>query len=448
MPHGKSSQIYVNTDYPMFQDIHVMVMVGFGFLMSFLKRYGFSSISINLLLSAFVMQYVMILRGFLSHDFVTTGLFKISINDLIHADLSCVVVLISMGVLLGRLTPIQFLFLAFLETSFATLLEHILFTILHVNDSGRALIVHCFGAYFGLTVAKVCERSTLSETDTQSGYLEHSELFSMIGTLFLWIFFPSFNGATQVTEDARYRAIMNTYLAMASCTLVTFMTSSLSDQMGRFNMLHIQSSTLSGGVAIGSVANVVLYPHHALLVGTLAGLVSVVGHVFITPKLLEKRFQLYDTCGVHNLHGLPSLISGFCGVYLVLHYQPEEYAENIHTIYPFWKGGSMEGANRDKYIQAGYQLMGMFITLAVAVFGGIITGFILNRKILNKVQLNIPSFADTNYYVNAKFSLLGNSEVRTPLPLYHSTQTARIRTTSENNNGNIPSMIPPEKAFF
>jgi ammonium transporter Rh len=42
-------------------------------------------------------------------------------------------------------------------------------------------------------------------------------------------------------------------------------------------MLHIQSSTLAGGIAIGSVANVVLYPHHAIIVGVIAGIASVLG---------------------------------------------------------------------------------------------------------------------------------------------------------------------------
>lgn len=44
---------------------------------------------------------------------------------------------------------------------------------------------------------------------------------------------------------------MNTYLAMASGTVTTFMISSCVDTLGRFNMIHIQSSTLAGGVAIG-----------------------------------------------------------------------------------------------------------------------------------------------------------------------------------------------------
>lgn len=109
-----------------------MIFVGWGFLMSFLKRYGFSAISVNLLLSAFTVQWVVLLRGFLSNVFVAKGYFTVSISELMTADVTCVAVLITMGALLGQLTPVQFLVLAFMESSAAVLLEHLLFQILHV----------------------------------------------------------------------------------------------------------------------------------------------------------------------------------------------------------------------------------------------------------------------------------------------------------------------------
>jgi len=62
------------------------------------------------------------------------------------------------------------------------------------------------------------------------------------------------------------------------------MLSSLADHLGRFNMAHIQSSSLAGGIAIGAFANVILYPHHAIVVGAAAALISVVGHVFVTVR--------------------------------------------------------------------------------------------------------------------------------------------------------------------
>ena len=39
--------------YPMWQDTHVMIFIGFGFLMTFLRAYGFSSLTINFLVGVF-----------------------------------------------------------------------------------------------------------------------------------------------------------------------------------------------------------------------------------------------------------------------------------------------------------------------------------------------------------------------------------------------------------
>jgi ammonium transporter Rh len=50
-----------------------------------------------------------------------------------------------------------------------------------------------------------------------------------------------------------------------------------------FNVqVHIQNSALAGGVAIGTVADMMIYPFGAIIVGSFAGLVSVIGVVFLT----------------------------------------------------------------------------------------------------------------------------------------------------------------------
>jgi ammonium transporter Rh len=46
--------------------------------------------------------------------------------------------------------------------------------------------------------------------------------------------------------------------------------------------VHIQNSALAGGVAIGTVADMMIYPFGAIIVGSFAGLVSVIGVVFLT----------------------------------------------------------------------------------------------------------------------------------------------------------------------
>ena len=43
-----------------------MIFVGFGFLMTFMRRYGYGSIGFNLLLAAFAIQWSTLVEGFLS----------------------------------------------------------------------------------------------------------------------------------------------------------------------------------------------------------------------------------------------------------------------------------------------------------------------------------------------------------------------------------------------
>ena len=42
--------------YAMFQDVHVMIFVGFGFLMTFLHKYTFSSVGLNFFIAALAIQ--------------------------------------------------------------------------------------------------------------------------------------------------------------------------------------------------------------------------------------------------------------------------------------------------------------------------------------------------------------------------------------------------------
>lgn len=49
--------------YAMFTDIHIMIFVGFGFLMTFLRRYGYGAVGLNFLVGAISVQWAIIMQG-------------------------------------------------------------------------------------------------------------------------------------------------------------------------------------------------------------------------------------------------------------------------------------------------------------------------------------------------------------------------------------------------
>ena len=47
----------------MFQDVHVMIYIGFGFLMTFLKKYGYGAVGYNFFTASLVTQWGTIVSG-------------------------------------------------------------------------------------------------------------------------------------------------------------------------------------------------------------------------------------------------------------------------------------------------------------------------------------------------------------------------------------------------
>ena len=49
---------------PVFQDVHVMIFIGFGFLMTFLKNYGYSAISFTVMITVIITEFGILCFGF------------------------------------------------------------------------------------------------------------------------------------------------------------------------------------------------------------------------------------------------------------------------------------------------------------------------------------------------------------------------------------------------
>uniref|UniRef100_A0A8D0MKU1 Ammonium transporter Rh type A n=1 Tax=Sus scrofa TaxID=9823 RepID=A0A8D0MKU1_PIG len=334
-------------NYTLFRDVHIMVFAGFGFLMTFLRKYGFSSVGINFLIAALGLQWGTIVQGILH---MHGKKFHIGIKNMINADFSTTTVLISFGAVLGKTSPSQMLIMTILEIAAFAGNEYLVGKIFLASDIGASMTIHAFGAYFGLAVAGVLYRSGLRRRHPKEESVYHSDLFAMIGTLFLWIFWPSFNSAIATPGDTQSRAIVNTYFSLAACVVTAYACSSLLEQNGKLNIVHIQNATLAGGVAMGTCADMKIPPYFSLILGSIAGIISVLGFKFLTPFFTTK-LRIHDTCGVHNLHGLPGVIGGLASIVAI--------AMEIPTMQAAALGSS----------------------IGIAIVGGLITGLILKIPI-------------------------------------------------------------------
>ncbi len=61
----------------------------------------------------------------------------------------------------------------------------------------------------------------------------------------------------------------------------------------------------------GACADMYVEPAGALAIGAFSGVVSVLGYMYLTPYL-QRKINLLDTCGIHNLHGMPGVLSAIC----------------------------------------------------------------------------------------------------------------------------------------
>ena len=65
--------------YAMWQDVHTMMFIGFGFLMTFLKKYGYGSVGFNMLIAVYVTEWALLVRGWLEQGIGNSGNFTIGI---------------------------------------------------------------------------------------------------------------------------------------------------------------------------------------------------------------------------------------------------------------------------------------------------------------------------------------------------------------------------------
>jgi ammonium transporter Rh len=78
-PHAHSDPAVNTNYYPMYQDVNVMMLIGFGFLMTFVKNHSWSALSYTFFINAVIIQLYILLSGFWERVFVGNWEHKIHI---------------------------------------------------------------------------------------------------------------------------------------------------------------------------------------------------------------------------------------------------------------------------------------------------------------------------------------------------------------------------------
>jgi ammonium transporter Rh len=363
-----------NADY---QNIHVMVFLGFGFLMAFMYKCGLTATCHTYFIAAFTLLWAILMRGFWRQAIQSASIYEkiqIGVVELIGADFCTMAVIVSMAAMIGRVSALQLLIMAVCEVIVFAINEALLIYKFVVTDRGGTMSVFMFGCYFGLACSLVV--GLMQGHHTRSSELlrrtRQSDMFSMIGTLFLFCFWPSFNSAMAgpFNYGAQQRAITNSVLGISMGVFLAFgMTQLL--RFGKFRMAEVQRATIAGGVALGVLADMAIHPYMALIVGGAAGVIAVVGFNYVS-DFLRVRMNLLDTMGIHNFIGMPSIIGAIVGVCYAAGAIQSEYINEMDEVFP-----EVTAERRTAQTQALYQLAGIGTTLGFALVGGALTGLIM-----------------------------------------------------------------------
>mmetsp|Transcript_147971 Transcript_147971/g.368765 ORF Transcript_147971/g.368765 Transcript_147971/m.368765 type:complete len:451 (+) Transcript_147971:55-1407(+) len=366
-------------EYGFFRDVSLMIFFGFGFLMTFLYRHGLSAIGYCLVISAVVVELSVVVEHLVSHGYT-----EVTIETLMNGLFCAGAVMISYGAVIGKVTPFQLVVMSVVEVFAFWANFRLIITEVGAHDVGGGMVIHIFGAYFGLAATWwVTKKEAVGHGAEKSSY--SSDIFSLAGTIILWVLWPSFQAAVAGAEQRQALAMTNTFVSLCSSTIAFAVISRLLSGH-KFNVVHMQNATLAGGVAMGVAGDMDMGLHGAMISGFLAGTLSCVGYAKVQPMLTE--LGLHDTCGVNNLHGMPGILGAVIGMVVTIAHGNGGAASPGPLDTMGFVGVSMQR-----------QVYALLITLGVAMACGTVAGISMTAP-LQKLGIFVPS---THYFSDSLF---------------------------------------------
>lgn len=345
------SQIEKNFDkYPYFIDMHIMIFIGFGFLLSCFHKGRLHFIATCFWVAALCLQLFFLASTIfrnISKEFSgeKTQPAVFNINNLIGATGCAASQLIALCCIIGKGNNLQYLIMAFFGV--------ILFAVnsLFVTDNsylgcreiGGSMVVHTFGAAYGIGLTILLNYPNSKNKVNLYGN-QNTYVTGILGTLFFWCFWPSSNSAMANSLVERQIAIVNTYFSLIASAITSYMFSIIYHG-GKFDMDHILAGSIAGGVIIGTNADLVYDGYVAFILGAIAALICCSLSTYSRGFL--KWMGAHDVAGAFDLHLVPGFV-----------------------------GGMLSAIFRQVYIddRGWAQAVGTLISLGIGLLGGLIVG--------------------------------------------------------------------------
>jgi len=299
-------------------DASIFMLLGYGFLVVFLKSNRWMSLSMTFLASALAIQLTLLWTAFwLCVNFKSWPRHFAPIDYGISNSIffnyfgirGAIAILISLGALIGKVDPLQVVILTVLEVIIFTVNDMICNRMYYARDIGGCFYIHAFGSITGIVVSWIYSPKSSARNNPNMRYTYFSSTATFIGTFFLWISFPSFNSYNPTMNDNLpwnlcSISLFNTFYSLTASTISSMWISFILNG-GKLDWESITFGSLSGGVIISASCDMFAYPWPPLLVGSLGGIISVLSLKLLVPNL--EKLYLFDTRSTLALHFIPSL---------------------------------------------------------------------------------------------------------------------------------------------
>ena len=285
------------------KDIWFMTFI-FPFLMMFIKKYEWGVVVASLLAAA---------GSFIVIVFIENVCLGEPFDLLLQAKavICSITCIIAVGVFVGTLKYYYYLIIGIFFGFCYYLMDYLVISgdvIKGTIDPGGAIAIHMFGCYWGWGFSLVYREQRI--VGFQPVYTTHSVGWAWLSSLILFVLWPSFTSVFWSGAEAREASCV-TMMGGIGSIISAYVTEVICSK-GKIDPLIYAYCILGGLVGISSPM-FMIGPWGAILIGLICGALSTIAFHYLHPFLARKT-GINDITGVHNLHGVCSWISVFCGL--------------------------------------------------------------------------------------------------------------------------------------